>query len=51
MNLVEETDSRNEDEIRYELSPVLCQFIGQDISKNSLDKFMQEIINHYVVVV
>ena len=51
MNLVEQSDSRNDDDIRYELSPVLCQFIGQDISKNSLELFMKEIISHYVGVV
>ena len=50
MNLLEFSEHKNELDIRYELSPVLCQFIEQDISKESLEKFMQDIIKYYAVV-
>ena len=50
MNLLEFSEHKNELDIRYELSPVLCQFIEQDINKENLEKFMQDIIKYYAVV-
>lgn len=47
MHLVEYSDKINKQEIRYELSPVLCQFVEQDIQKETYDQFMQIIIKHY----
>lgn len=50
MNLLDFQSNRSELSTRYELSPVLCQFIEQDIHKDSLGRNMQAIISHYAVV-
>ena len=50
MNLLEYNEHKNELDTRYELSPVLCQFIEQDISEENKEKNMKDIIEHYAVV-
>ena len=47
MNLVECSRNKNKEEVRYELSPVLYQFVEQVIDKDTLGEFMKTIINHY----
>ena len=49
-NLLESNEYKNQLDTRYELSPVLCQFIEQDISRETHEKNMKEIIEHYAVV-
>ena len=49
MNLLEYNDHVNSLDTRFELSPVLSQFVEQDINKDSLDEYMREIINFYAV--
>ena len=46
LNLVEKIEGDRNTE-RYELNPVLYQFIGQDIEKEDERKFMLEIIFFY----
>lgn len=51
MNLVEQSDQFDLSGTRYELSPVLCQFISQDIEETSKQKCMNLIIKHYALAV
>ena len=50
MNLLEYNEHKNQLDTRYELSPVLCQFIEQDICRETQEKNMKDIIEYYAVV-
>jgi len=51
LNLIERTENKRTPDFRYELNPVLQQFISQDIEGDAHEQFMRQIILYYLTQV